>query len=125
MDLATIQDWLKAERDKFTAPDHLCALDALAKTLESSESPSAVVTMITTAYSCSIEQPLKDSDIDRMLKFWVMLCDAARTFGSAQGRLIDLVHEFSTLPDTNATDGSLANDKYGASSARVSVRFVR
>jgi hypothetical protein len=113
MDLADIQDWIKTRRERITAPDHLSAIDALAVCLDGSESPSAVAVIITKAYSSYVGQPLKNSDSDRVQSFWVMLCDAARMFGSAQSRLIDLLHEMSKQPDVYATDGSLAKTTSG------------
>jgi hypothetical protein len=110
MDLADIQDWIKDRRERLTASDHLTAIDALAMSLNGSESPSAIAVIITTAYSSYVEQPLKTSDserIDRVKFFWSTLCDTARTFGSAHSRLIDLLHEISKQPDVYATDGSL------------------
>jgi hypothetical protein len=84
--------------------------------LNGSESPSAVADIITTAYSSYVEQPLETSvgeRIDRVKLFWSTLCDAARTFGSAHSRLIDLLYEMSKQPDTYSTDGSLAKTPGG------------
>jgi hypothetical protein len=108
MDLADIKDWIKDRRERLTASDHLTAIDALAMSLNGSESPSVIAAIITTAYSSYVEQPLKTSEGDRVLYFWAILCDAARTFGSAHSRLVDLLHEISKQPDVYATDGSLA-----------------
>jgi hypothetical protein len=113
MDLADIQDWIKTRRERITAPDHLNAIDALAMSLNGSKPPSAIAAIITKAHSSYVEQPLKNSDNDRVQSFWVMLCDAARMFRSAQSRLIDLLHEMSTQPDIKATDGSLAKTASG------------
>lgn len=113
MDLATVQDWTKSTREHFTASDHLDAIDALIKLLNGSESPSATAATITKAYSNYVEQPMKNSDSDRVQRFWGIFCDAARTFGSAHSRLIDLLHEISTEPDTQATDGSSTIDPNG------------
>jgi len=106
MDLAATQDWIKERRERTTAPDHVSAIDALAMTLNGSESPSATAAMIAKSYGSYAGQPLKNSDSSRVYPFWATLCDAARSFGSAQGRLIDLLHELSTQPDTSGTDGS-------------------
>jgi hypothetical protein len=114
MDLAAIQDWAKERRERTTASDHVSAIDALAMTLDGSESPIAVAAMITKSYGSYVEQPLKNSDGNRVYPFWVTLCDAARTFGSAQGRLIDLLHAILMQPDTNATDGSSLTDPTGS-----------
>jgi hypothetical protein len=113
MDLADIQDWIKIRRERITAPDHLSAIDALAMCLNGSEPPNAVAAIITKAYSTYVEQPLKNSDSDRVQGFWVMLCDAARMFESAQSRLIGLLHELSRQPDIYTTDGSLAKTPSG------------
>jgi hypothetical protein len=106
MDTADIQDWIKTRRERVTAPDHLSAIDALAICLNGNGPPNAIATSITKAYSSYVEQPLKNSESDRVQSFWVLLCDAARMFGSAQSRLIDLLHEMSKQPDIYATDGS-------------------
>lgn len=108
MDLATVQDWTKVRRERVAASDHLDAIDALAMLLNGSESPSAAAAIITKAYSSYVEQPVKNSDNDRVLPFWTMLCDAARMFGSAQSRLIELLHEISLQPDMSATNRPLA-----------------
>jgi hypothetical protein len=113
MDLATVQDWTKSRRDQLTASDYLAAIDALAMLLDGSESPSATAATITRAYSHYVEQPLKNSDSDRVQRFWGIFCDAARTFGSAQSRLIGLLHEISMQPDMKTTDGSLAKAPNG------------
>jgi hypothetical protein len=113
MDLAVIQDWIEIRRERITAPDHLDAINALAMCLDGSESPSAVAVIITKAYSSYVGQPLKNSDNDRVQSFWVMLCDAARMFGSAQSRLVELLYEMSSQPDIYATDGSLAKTTSG------------
>jgi len=113
MDLETVQDWTKARREYLTAPDHLSAIDALVMLLNGSEAPGAAAAIITRAYSNYVEQPVKDSDSDRVQRFWGILCDAARTFGLAQSRLIDLLHEISTQPDMKAADESLAKDPNG------------
>jgi hypothetical protein len=114
MDLVDIQDWIKIRRERITAPDHLSAIDALAMCLDGSEPPSTIAAFVTKAYSSYVEQPLKNSDSDRVQSFWVMLCDAARMFGSAQSRLIDLLREVSTQPDIYATDGLLAETTSGS-----------
>jgi hypothetical protein len=110
MDLATIQDWTKNERERRTAADHLSAINTIATCLNGSESPNAVAVMITAIY---VEKPVKNGDSNRVQDFWIILCDAARIFGSTQSRLIDPVHEISTQPDVYATDGSLAKDPNG------------
>jgi hypothetical protein len=113
MDLATIQDWTRMEQERHMAPYHLSAINAIAICLNGSETPHAAALMITKIYDSCVEQPLENSDSGRVQGFWVILCDAARIFGSAQSRLIDLVHEISTQPDVLATDGLLAKDTNG------------
>jgi hypothetical protein len=113
MDLATIKDWIDQRPERLTAPDHRRAIDAIAMSLNGSEPPSVVAAIIASAYRSYVEQPLKTSEGDRVLRFWVILCDAARTFGSAHSRLIDLLYEISTQPDMNTTDGSLATTPGG------------
>lgn len=51
MDLATIQDWTKNERERSTAADHLSAINTIATCLNGSESPNAVAVMIIAIYS--------------------------------------------------------------------------
>jgi hypothetical protein len=113
MDLATVQDWNKSTREHLKASDHLDAIDALITLINDSKSPSAAAAIITKAYSNYVEQPLEDSESDRVQRFWGILCDAARTFGSAQKRLIDLLYEISTQPEVKATDRSIAKDRNG------------
>jgi hypothetical protein len=116
MDLADIQDWMKERRERLTASDHLTAIDALAMSLNGSESPSAIAAIITIAYSSYVKRPPKTSDgerIDRVKYFWSTLCDAARTFGSAHSRLIDLLYEMSKRPGMNTADGSSAKSPGG------------
>jgi len=97
---------MKERRERTTAPDHVNAIDALGMTLDGSKSPRAAAAMIATSYGSYVVQPLKNNDSNRVYPFWVTLCDAARAFGSAQGRLIDLLHEMSTQLDTSGTGGS-------------------
>lgn len=113
MDLAVVQDWTKERRQRLKAPDHLGAFDALATLLDGSESPSAAAAIITKLYRSYVEQPSKNSDNDRVLRFWVMLCDAARMFRSAHSRLIVLLYEMSVHPGMNAPNGSLATHPGG------------
>jgi hypothetical protein len=113
MDLATVQDWTRSTRERLTVSDHLNAIDALPVLLNGSEPPSAAAAIITKAYRDYVEQSLKNSDSDRVQRFWGIFCDAARTFGSAQSLLIDLLHGISTQPDMYTTDGSLAKDSNG------------
>jgi len=116
MDLAAVQDWTKERRERTTASDHVGAIEALAMILNGSGSPSAAATTITKSYGNYVEQPLKNSENNRVYPFWVTLCDAARAFGSAQSRrrLIDLLHETSTQPDISNTDGSSSTDPNGS-----------
>lgn len=88
MDLETVQDWTKAKRERVTAPDHLCGINALVTLLNGSEASSATAAISTRAYSNYVGQPPKNSDSDRVQRFWGILCDAARTFGSGHSRLI-------------------------------------
>jgi hypothetical protein len=115
MDLTAIQDWTKERRERTTASDHVSAIDALGMTLTGSDSPSTAAAMITKSYGNYVEQPLKNSENNRVYPFWVMLCDAARAFGSEQSRrrLIDILHEISTQPDISNTDGSSSTDPNG------------
>lgn len=103
MDLATIQDWTKGRRELVTTPDHLDAITALATSLNGSEPPGAVAAMIKKAYGSHVEQ-------GKVQVFWGMFCDAVRTFGPAQSRLVDLLYEMSNQSDVVASDGSSAKD---------------
>jgi hypothetical protein len=114
MDLADIQDWMKERRERTTASDHVSAIGALAMTLNGSDSPSAAAAMITKSYSRYVGQPAKNNDGNSVYPFWVTLCDAARAFGAAQGRLIDLLHKISTQPDISGTDGSPSTGPNGS-----------
>jgi len=116
MDLAAIPNWMRERRGRTTASDHVGAINALAMTLNGSDSPSATAAMITESCREYVEQPLKKSENNRVYPFWVTLCDAARAFGSAQSRrrLIDLLHEVSTQPDVSTTDGSSSTDPNGS-----------
>jgi hypothetical protein len=114
MDLAAKHEWIKERRERMTASDHVSAIDALAMTLNGSESPSAAAAMITKSYCNYVEHPLKNGGSNRVYPFWVRLCDAARAFGSAQGRLIDLLQEMSTQPDISGTDGSSSLEPNGS-----------
>jgi hypothetical protein len=114
MDLADIQDWMKERRERTTVSDHVSAIDALTMTINGSESPSAAAAMVTKSYGRYVEQPAKNNDGNSVYPFWVTLCDAARAFGSAQGRLIDLLHEMSTQPDISDTNGSPPTDPNGS-----------
>jgi hypothetical protein len=114
MDLAAKYEWIKERRERMTASDHVSAIDALAMTLNGSESPSAAAAMITKSYCNYVEHPLKNGGSNRVYPFWVRLCDAARAFGSAQGRLIDLLQEMSTQPDISGTDGSSSLEPNGS-----------
>jgi hypothetical protein len=116
MDLADIQDWTKETLGPRPASYHRTAIDALAMILNGSESPTAVAVIITAAYSSSADQTFKTGDgerIDIVKVFWRILCDAARMFGSAHSRLIDLLQEMSTQPDMCATDGSFPKTPAG------------
>jgi hypothetical protein len=107
---------VKELRERTTASDHIRAIDALAMTLNGSESPIAAAAIITKSYCGYVEQSLKNIENNRVYPFWVTLCDAARAFGSAQSRhrLIDLLHGMSTQPDTRDTSGSLSTEPNGS-----------
>ncbi|KAM0709969.1 hypothetical protein Q7P35_002331 [Cladosporium inversicolor] len=113
MGLATLEDWAKPKRERLMALNHICAFDALVTLLDGSVAPFDAADTITESYRNYVEQPLKNSENDRVQRFWRILCDAARTFVSAQSRLVDVLHEVSTQPDVIAVDELLSKDSKG------------